>query len=73
VSWRGSERGIAREQWRAERLGEGDVRRVVGRQGPAQLPNSSGKRAVGIARQRQVEKILDGFGRPWRAEDSAPL
>lgn len=28
---------------------------------------------MGIARQRQVEKVLDGLGRPRRGEESAPL
>lgn len=61
---RGRERGVAREERRAERFGEGDVRGVVGGESAPKLPDAARKRGVGIACQGQIEEVFDGLGRP---------
>ena len=61
VARRRGQTRVRGEQDNAECLGESDIRRVVGGQVMAHLPDASQEEIVGIPLNRQVKEILEGL------------
>jgi hypothetical protein len=71
-----SKAGIASEQGSPKRFGKSYVRRIVGCQIVAKLPNARQKYEIRIARYSHIQQVLDCFigtaGRDYRFAHKAP-
>jgi hypothetical protein len=54
-------RFVSSEQWRIERLGQGEIRRVVGRDGISHLPYPKQERVMPVAMERKIHEIRERF------------
>src|SRR3972149_40400 len=68
VAGGGGERSVPSDKRRGEDLGQGQVRRIVGRDVMAELPDPGEEQGVGVAAERQVGEVFEGLQGSLRAE-----